>query len=259
MTDPQHELDILARVRADRSGKDSVLWFSGNVFAQLPGQRSRRLCGFEGYNISRIVEIDDGYQVLTREAAFYKDPETGEILERWHNPLNNRDVDVVHVWNDPVNQEFTVHTAHGPFSVPLQDLGNGVTCLSMEVFMAYPSPLPRSDYPLNSSSDLYKGAELFNYFVSNDDLANSDLDDVPCSVSWTRIAPWLPWMEMADAPGDLLYQCRGAKLSGGYPSLPEHIRTRIEQDHPEFSAAPEQFSQPNETTWTYFKKMAHPD
>ncbi len=41
MTVPQQQLDILARVRADLSGKDSVLWFTGNVYGQLPGERSK--------------------------------------------------------------------------------------------------------------------------------------------------------------------------------------------------------------------------
>ena len=64
---------------------------------------------------------------------------------------------------------------------------------------------------------------------------------------------------MADAPGNLLYQCRGAKLSGGYAALPEPIRTRVDDEHAEYKGSPERFTQPNETTWTYFKKMAHPD
>ncbi len=142
MTDPQQELETFARVRANLSGQDSVFWWTGNVHAQIPGERSTRLCAFEGFNVSRIVEVEGGYQLLTREAAFYKDLDGGEILERWHNPLNDRDVAVTHVWNDPVNQEFLAQTPHGPFRFPRQDLGNGMTCLSTDIFVAYPSPLP---------------------------------------------------------------------------------------------------------------------
>lgn len=255
MTDPQHDLDAFARVRANLSGQDSVFWWTGNIYGQAPRERTRRLFSFEGFNIARIIPVEGGYQLLTREAAFVKDPDSDEILERWHNPLNGRDVTVTHVWNDPVNQVFMAESAHGPFSVPRQDLGNGMVCLSLDLFVEYPSPLQRSDYPLNSQSDLYQGTELFQYFVRGEDLENHDLNDVPCSISWTRLGPWLPWMEMADAPGNLLYQCRGSKLSGGYAALPEQMRTKVEAEHPEYRSAPEMFTEPNETSWTYFKKI----
>jgi len=42
-------------------------------------------------------------QLLSRELAYYIDPDTGARLTSWLNPLNNITVPVVHVSNDPVN------------------------------------------------------------------------------------------------------------------------------------------------------------
>ncbi len=42
-------------------------------------------------------------KLLSRELAYYLDPDTGSRLTSWLNPLNNVTVDVVHVSNDPVN------------------------------------------------------------------------------------------------------------------------------------------------------------
>ena len=253
MTDAQRKLETFIKIRADLSGAESVFWWTGNIYSYIPGERSQRLFSFEGFNVARIIRAEGGYQMLTREAAFYKDPTTGEILEHWHNPLNECKVEVVHVWNDPVNQQFMAQSERGPFSVPSEDLGNGATCYYFDALLAYPSPLPRAEYPLNSQNDLYQGAELFQFFVQNEDF-DEDSSDVPCAISWTRLGPWLPWMEMADAPGNVLYQCRGAKLKGGYEGLSEQIRSYVETHHPEYQHPPETFTKPNETSWTYFKK-----
>jgi hypothetical protein len=252
---PQDQLKRFLKARANLDGKDSVFWWKGYVYSYIPGQASQRLFLIEGYNIARIENHPDGYRMITREVTFYSDPVSGDILERWHNPLNGRDVQVIQVWNDPVNQEFRYNGPRGPFAVPAEDLGNGTTCLYFDVLLAYPSPLPRSQYPLNSQSDLYQGAELFQFFVDTTQLNDPTTTDIACSNSWTRFGPWLPWMEMGDCPGNLIYQCRGAKLSNGFASLPQHIQDYVMQHQPKYAEAPREFVTPNETSWTYFKKL----
>lgn len=44
--------------------------------------------------------------MLTREYAIYKDPQTGEILDRWKNPGIDEQVEVFNVQNDPVSSSF---------------------------------------------------------------------------------------------------------------------------------------------------------
>jgi len=252
---PQDQLKRFLKSRANLDDTDSVFWWKGYMYSYIPGQTSQRLFLIEGYNIARVESYEDGYRLITREVTFYCDPVSGNILERWHNPLNGRDVQVIQVWNDPVNQEFRPHGPRGPFVMPTEDLGNGTTCLYFDVLLAYPSPLPRSQYPLNSQSDLYQGAELFQFFVDTALLNDPTTTDIPCSNSWTRFGPWLPWMEMGDHPGNVLYQCRGAKLSNGFVGLPRHIRDYVMQHHPKYAEAPREFVTPNETSWTYFKKL----
>jgi hypothetical protein len=52
------------------------------------------------------------FQLLSRELAYYLNPDNGERLSLWLNPLNNASVDVVHVSNDPVN-----NPVYGPLPV----------------------------------------------------------------------------------------------------------------------------------------------
>lgn len=52
MTDPQHELDTFARVRADVSGQDSVFWWNGNIYGRL-SERIRTRVGAENPEYQR--------------------------------------------------------------------------------------------------------------------------------------------------------------------------------------------------------------
>lgn len=256
---PQDSLDTLIKVRASLEPTSTVIWWEGAVYSLVPDKadQSQKLFTFSGINVARAVETADGYQLLSREAAFYCDPTTGKPLATW-NPVSvggpNKQIPVVHVWNDPVNSEFLRNGPRGPFEVPTQDLGNGMVCLSMDIFLAYPSPISRDEFPVNSASNLYQGAELFQFIANKEHLADPLLASAPTSVSWTRIGQWLPWMEMGNRPGGLVYQCRGAKTADGFEGVNPEVLLAIRDEHPQFLEPPAAISGPNETSWTYFKK-----
>ena len=256
LASPDSNLRAFMKARASLDGADTVVWFTGDVHAVAPGQPGRHVFGFEGYNVARALQVDGGFELLTREAVFYLDPATRAILDSWDNPFTDETVDVIHVWNDPVNHRFEVDGPRGPWRLPVTDLGDDVVFTS-DVFLAYPSPLPPEQFPRHSQSALYQAAELFQFFCRRDDLAD-DSPSAPARVSWTRIAPWVPFMAMGDRPGYLVYHCQGTKLAGGFAALPAQIRERVLAEGPAFAGAPETFTQPNETSWTYFRKLASP-
>lgn len=253
LTQPEANLRAFMKTRASLDGADTFTWFAGNVTAWLPGEQAVPLFGMEGFNVARAVEVDDGYDLLSREAVFYLDPHSREIIDHWHNPFTGADVDVLHIWNDPVNLPMRLNGPRGPFSVPVTEIGEELF-FNVDVFLAYPSPLPRAEWPEESQSDLYQAAELFQFFTKTAALVG-DAPSVPCLVSWTRLGPWLPWMKMGDRAGQLVYHCRGAKL-GTFAELPERIRAQVESNDPTYTTAPTEFTQPNETSWTYYKKRA---
>jgi hypothetical protein len=247
-------LPNLLRVRASLDGADTVMHFAGTVHAHFEDGTAQPLFGFDGYNVARVVEAEGGYDLLTREAVFYNDVGTGRPVDRWTNPFTNSEVDVVHIWNDPVNQKMREENPWGPFRVPVTEIDDQVM-FNMDIFLAYPSPLPRSEFPENSQDDTYRAAELFQFFCKRADIEGA-APSVPALVSWTRLAPWLPFMRMGDRPGRLVYHGRGAKLRDGYPGLPAWMRERVESAKPEFATAPREITGPNETSWTYFRKLA---
>lgn len=257
LNDPETSLRNFARVRASADGTDEVVWFGGEVYAWQPGAPASHVFGFEGFNIARMVEIDGGFDLLSKEAVFYLDPDTREVLRTWDNPWTEQEVPVVHVWNDPVNFPFRYDGPRGPWELPWTDLGDTIVFTS-DIFLAYPSPLPRAEFPDHSQADLYEAAELFQYFVRRDDLDGDD-PSIPTQVSWTRMAPWVPFMAMGDRPGQLVYHCQGRKLPGGFEALPAWIKQEVERDQPGYAHAPTSMDGPNSSSWTYFKKLVEQD
>jgi hypothetical protein len=186
--------------------------------------------------------------------VFYLGLGTREPIQSFENPFTKSEVQVVHIWNNPVNQQLRLDGPRGPWNVPVTGIGEELF-FNVDVFLAYPSPLPRAEFPEQSQDDLYQAAELFQFFCKRRDIEDPASVSAPSLVSWTRLGPWLPWMKMADRPGMLVYHGRGVKLAGGFDELPGRLRARVQREHPEFAEAPREFTAPNETSWTTYKKL----
>ncbi len=259
LTKPEQLVRAWRKVRGSlRSEDEVVFYFSGNVYALWPHEPEARprferpLFRIEGFNIARTIDTQQGARVLSREAAFYQDASTGEILECWHNSLLRpaRDVRVQHVWNDPV--EFDLGQTN------IVDLGERVI-FHQDVVLSYRSPLAgRPELRPYSAGDLYQGAEVFHFFVARADLEDPSIVSAPAELTWTRVGPLLPWMQLGEAPGHeqarLLYTARGQKLES-YEALPARLRAYVAQHKPELAHAPSGPSQgPNATSFRGFAR-----
>ncbi|MEU6998486.1 DUF1838 family protein [Nonomuraea sp. NPDC046570] len=236
------DLRDFVRVRAAADGSEAVSWWTGDVYGWQQDDGPHHLFGFEGVNVARAVQTDGGWELLTREAAIYLDPKSREVLQVWDNPFTGAAVEVMHVFNDPANQRL-----RGP-GVPITRLGDTVA-LNADVLLAYPSPLPVADYPDNSASDTYRAMELFQFFAPAAAFDGGG-DSVPCAFSWCRVSPWLPWMAMGPRHGGLVYHCRGTKLAS-YAEVPERLRAHAGE---RYEHAPAEWSAPNESSWTAFRR-----
>lgn len=252
--DPRQLVEAYVKTVGDTSGEESFTYASVVVMAMVPGQRGQKLFSLEVVGASRFLPIDGGYQRLHREVGLYTDLSTGEVMSTWRNPLLERDVEVIHIQNDPVNFPYTVAQQSGPFRILFDDFGK-LIAFHREIPLRYPSALTPKEYPLHSAGDWYEAAELFNSFARREDLDDEDLTSIHEFGTWSRVGPWLPWMEMGDRPGYLLYHGRSTKLMGGVDEIPDLLREWMEENAPTYLGAPDEFEEPNETSWTYFKKV----
>ncbi len=248
--DPQQAIEAYVRANGDTSGKPVATWATGTVYAYVPGEPPRPLFGLEVLGMSRFLRIEGGFQRLHKEVGYYTDLETGKVIDRWFNPWLQREVDVVHIQNDPVNRKFLASR----ISFRINETGDDVA-FYREVPLRYPNPLDRANYPLYSSGDFYEAIEMFNTFARRRDLENRRLTSVPSTGSWSRMGPWLPWMEMGAHQGYLLYHSRALKPVDGLAGIPASLVEEVRRRHPAYLEAPSEFREPDETSWTFFKKL----
>ncbi len=233
-------------------------WF-GRAWSRVPGERDRHLFNLDGMNIRQCVAIEDpvrgvGYRMVSREIMLYLDPETNEVLRTFANPWTGADNEVVHVANDPVNGRPTFgRTPDGevtPFE--LNDM-NGVWMWRIEVPLFYRNPLG-GDYQ-DYVGGTYHATEIFDFNGDTRALLDAAVPVAYPIVSWVRLAPWLPWMQMGNRAGMMYFNAMGRKLES-FEQLSVVMKAEIAANYPEYAVPPPvDDSRPNETSWTYFRKI----
>jgi len=248
------QLDAYMRMRASSDGKPVFANWWVTVFAVVPGQRPREVMRLDGYNVGRFVKNADGSaEFISREVAYYKDLATGEILKEWANPFTGEKNSVLHVINDPVNGKFAAPKAGEAGRFPFMVSGDDVF-LRLDIPLAYPNALLPAEFPAESSGPTYLASEHFTFFAKSADLRNAALPSVPLTYAWARTGPWLPWMKMGTRPGYLVYSGHGRKFAS-FEELPADVKAYTLANHPQFATAPASYTTPNETSWTYYKKL----
>lgn len=254
---PEQALDALVKMRGDLGGAEVAWYWTGTIWAMVPGEENRPLFAYDGFSMARFEKHEAGYRMLNREAGVYRGLATGEILERWRNPYLGREVRVLHRLNDHVNVDILREGRFSIRSVPITVLGDDVWW-RLDLFFLRPSPILRKDYPLNVQSDLYQGAELTMYHARRADLDDPGLTSAPAEVTFARISQWEPFMEMGNRPGQMVFHAAGRKLAGGVDEL-EHLDPRLFRHlsgrHPEYLRAPEHWQPGTVSQWDAFKEL----
>lgn len=240
-------------------GDARTYWWHGRAYSRVPGEKDRLLFRVEGMNIRQCVTVEDpelgsGVRLVTREILLYQDPKTGDVLRSWRNPWTGKNVEVIHVANDPVN--------NGPFFAKGRDgrefpfmgtIKEGMWWSTSTIPLFYTNPLAGDfqDYV----GGAYHATEMFNFMGDVADLVDETKPSADVRVGWVRLAQWLPWMEMGSRPGVMYMHTAGKKLES-FDGLSELMKREIADNYPEYSAPPPGDDQrPNETSWTYFKKV----
>ena len=109
VTTPEGSMRALVKMRASLDGSEAYADWKVTAYAVVPGQRLRPLFRLDGFNVARMDKQADGsWHMLSREVAYYRDLKTGEILQKFANPLTGQTDAVLQVINDPVNIAFPV-------------------------------------------------------------------------------------------------------------------------------------------------------
>ncbi len=256
---PLDNLIALLKLQADLAGRPVYSGFPGKAWAWVPGEGNYLLFNTYGIGASRLEysPADRAFRFIHREALLYCDARTGEVLADWVNPLTGARVEVLHILNDPVNRLYPL--AGGPFAPPYPYfIHNDRLIFQIDVLRSTePSPLTRKDYPLHAQQDLYQSGELWAITGSLREVNDPAVTSAACHTSWKRISMWLPFMEMGNRPGVMIYHSQAFKFMNGWSELPANIRSWVEKYEPKYLEPPTVWEGlgKNETTWSYSKKV----
>jgi hypothetical protein len=262
LDDPTDAIKASRKITSSlKDGEECFYTWQGNVFSRVPGEKDRLLFTYEGMNVRASKTVIDsvkgyGWQHVSREYLIYMDPKTKEITRTWKNPWSNEDCEVVHIANDPVNgrgPSFADPKGAKPYKLQgrIQD---GYFMQLSEIPLFYTNPLAGEyqDYV----GGTYQAMEIFNTTVPVKELLDGNKDRADdCLISWTRVSKFLPWMKMGDRSGQLIFSGIGKKVRS-FDDLPDALKKEILAVAPEYQhAPPTDDKRPNETSWTYFKKV----
>lgn len=261
--DPESAEGALAMARKIqcnlKDGVEETYVWHGKAYARVPGERDQNLFNLMGMNVRQCVTIKDdvrgvGYRHVSREIMLYLDPKTNEVMRRWDNPWTGQTVDVIQVANDPVNGRPTFGADKNGKAIPFDAIRIGNTWQqNIEVPLFYHNVLG-GDYQ-KYVGGTYHATEIFDFSGNYDELIDANNQSVAARVAWVRLSGWLPWMEMNGRAGMMYFNAQGGKLKS-WDELPKLMKAEIAANHPEYrNAPPLNDARPNETSWTFFKKI----
>lgn len=238
-----------------------VYWWQGGAYSRVPGERDRHLFNVQGMNIRQCSNHQDprrgpGFRSVSREILLYLHPETNEVLRAWTNPWSGEEVEVFHVANDPVNMRAPMH-AYSADGTPLRFNGTfmkGRVWTTGEAPLFYENPLA-GDYQ-KYVGGTYHATEMLNSFVYESELLDASVAKIrDFTLSWVRISQWLPWMKMGDRTGMMIFTTVGKRVAS-IDDLSEPLRSELRERYPVYLEPPPlDDARPNETSWTYFRKV----
>lgn len=251
LNDPKTNLESIIRTSSSLTPHAEVInYINGTVYGRKPGQTITKLFYLEGYNIGQKYPTKDGdYMSLSREFLIYRDIHTGHILNVFQNPFSDVPNEVFNIANDPVNGMFQ----QGGI-VPFKIFPNDVVVFNLDFVLEYPNALDPDKYSRYSAGKYYNAVELFSYFANYSDLAMTKQPNVVAVDTWSRHSQFLPWLEMGSTPGSLFYSSLSWKCPY-FSCVRDDIMELINSTYPKYTRAPKKFEEPNETSWTQFKKV----
>jgi len=235
--------------------------FEGRAYSRVPGEKDRHLFNLLGINVRHCSTHSDdvrgnGYRSVSREIMVYLDKDTGEMIDTWMNPWTGKEIKVVHVANDPVSARSIRweknEKGEATAKSTLRRYGDMVAT-SFEVPLFYPNPLG-GDYQ-QYVGGTYHAMEIFNTFYDSEKALDASVTEIGMSrLAWSRVAQWLPWLEMGSRPGLMVFNATGfSTFDKG--QIPEKLVGILDHHYPLYwTPPPLDDRRPNETSWTVFKK-----
>lgn len=235
LTVPENNLRFLVRMTASLKPRDVPWWYDGTIYGVVAGESPRPLLKFEGMELYWMQPLPGGdYELTGNTVTFFRDVDTGSMLERFLNPYTGKEnVVPAAVQGGGPGRGFNysvkgIRATKFLGQIPEKPLVLDWTFVRDMAWLqnttAYPPGLPP---PRLQRQTMFAPLSQF---------LDERLDSIPAVFSSTVLMPWLKWMDMGERPGHLLWHASGAKLES-LEALPQEYRRRAEKEYPQLMTA----------------------
>ena len=88
LDDPEDALTAMIKMRGSLLAEDVPHWYTGTIYAVLPGAAPVRMVDFEGSEIDYYERQPDGsFHAYGATVSFFRDFRTGKLLDTFQNPV----------------------------------------------------------------------------------------------------------------------------------------------------------------------------
>lgn len=246
--DLTHDPDLLSALIKMRGNLGPELvtgWVRAKRFAVSEG-RIEPVCGMIAATFNRFRQLsDEMFEVVTLEITHYTDFETGALLNTLVMPFSNQEIEVPAYSFGPAKSRFAVRLDEREDFAPAEKTNEddfspaGSVLMNKSIDQPY---IRRGDlflrheehgrvYPTDSElpSLFYKESTIWS--APLDRVLDTDTQNVDCSVAYSAMTSWRPWMKMGDIPGHTSSNGFGGKARS-IADLPADYLRYTEQVHP---------------------------
>lgn len=265
---PAGNVRAYLKLRASIETQDVYFWFAGRLDVAVAGEPIRPIVNVETLILRRTERLGDlAWNVIDWEASFYRDIDTGELIEgEITNPANGEKVTPLPYTEGPVRFRFTdreprimgsrdvMPNTGKPFHYDYR-IVDGTLSMTKSSYITVPQFLDMAAYPRESS-----GAKLF--VSSHSTLAaplaevqDPDIASAASTFSYTAASSWLPWMKLGQTPGHVIWAEAGRKLFSLDDAPPAQLEI-LRKLNPQWFGRPEPW--PDFTNMYLQYKARHP-
>ena len=232
---PVNNVTSMLRMQATIGNEEQIPWhYTGILWAQKHSEQPIPMVKIEGMESYKVIPLEDGsYEILGNMVTFFRDIETGEMIDEYKNPFTGK--------TNKVEPNLRKATSIGrglnistmgirptsfidqmPDKPLLIDWNFGADTVWMQNQTAYPPGLtpPR--------------LQRFTMFSPLDNFVDQSILSLPTMFTATVLMPYLHWMDMDDEEGHTLWHASGVKLND-MSELPEEYSSRLMSEYSDYS------------------------
>ncbi len=223
-SDPRVELLDYLRINGDLEGSLSPWLWTGAMIAVTPTANPVVLFACEGCETKKILRRENGvWEVWSKVMTCFKDPQTLEVLNgrEFANPFTGRRVRVAP--NVIGSRSLMSVDAAGAIRMrPVDAPGSEGVVLTSNWVSSGDKVQHSASRKLPDKRPIPLG-EWSTATVSRDELFDERLARVEAVFASTFIAPWQPFLDMAQVPGHAVWHAVGRKTRGFHEVSPEYM------------------------------------